>query len=93
MIGKTLSHFRIIEKLGAGGRGEVFLAEDVSLHRKVAVKFLPQHMLGDPVARERFLREASRPLLSIILTFASSTRPMRSRACPSSSWSTSKGKA
>ncbi len=58
MIGKTISHYRIIEKIGQGGMGEVFLARDTSLDRNVAVKFLPQEMRSDPIARERFLREA-----------------------------------
>ena len=57
-IGESLSHYQIIRKIGQGGMGEVFLAEDTSLERKVAIKFLPQAMASDRVARERFLREA-----------------------------------
>ncbi len=58
MIGKTVSHYRIIDKIGHGGMGEVFLADDTSLHRKVALKFLPPYMQQDVSARKRFLREA-----------------------------------
>ena len=58
MIGKSISHYRIIEKLGQGGMGEVFLAEDTSLHRKVALKFLPRALQQDPTAHKRFIREA-----------------------------------
>ena len=58
LAGRTVSHYRIIEKIGQGGMGEVFLAEDTSLHRKVALKFLPPEMQRDPVAQKRFLREA-----------------------------------
>ena len=58
MIDGTLSHHRILEKTGQGGMGEVFLAEDTSLHRKVALKFIPREMRQDPTARKRFLREA-----------------------------------
>ena len=57
-IGEAFSHCRILHKIGQGGMGEVFLAEDTSLERKVAIKFLPQAMLSDPVSRQRFLREA-----------------------------------
>jgi eukaryotic-like serine/threonine-protein kinase len=57
-IGTTISHFRIIEKLGQGGMGEVFLAEDTSRDRKVALKFLPDIFLGDPERLARFEREA-----------------------------------
>ncbi|MDA2924545.1 serine/threonine protein kinase [Acidobacteria bacterium AH-259-L09] len=58
MVGKTISHYKIIEKIGQGGMGEVFLAHDTSLDRKVALKFLPDFMQQDPVAEKRFLREA-----------------------------------
>jgi tetratricopeptide (TPR) repeat protein/predicted Ser/Thr protein kinase len=58
VIGKTLGHYQISEKLGEGGMGEVFLARDVSLHRKVALKFLPSEMQQDESAQKRFLREA-----------------------------------
>ncbi len=58
MTGEAISHYRILEKIGAGGMGEVYLAEDTQLERRVALKFLPQRLTADAEARERFLREA-----------------------------------
>jgi len=58
MIGKTISHSKVLEKIGQGGMGEVYRSEDTNLGREVAIKVLPEHFTQDPQRLARFEREA-----------------------------------
>ena len=56
MIGRTIAHYEVVASLGKGGMGEVYAAEDGKLHRRIALKVLPQEMAADPERRARFER-------------------------------------
>jgi len=84
VIGSSISHYKILAKLGEGGMGVVYKAEDTRLERSVALKFLPAHLLGNEEVRKRFEREAKSAASLIIPTSATCMKSTRWRARPSS---------
>ena len=68
MVGTTLSHYKVLEKIGQGGMGEVYRAEDTNLDRDVAIKVLPEQFTQDPQRLARFEREAKLPITNSVVS-------------------------
>ena len=86
MVGRTISHYKVLSELGRGGMGVVYKAEDTKLERTVALKFLAAHAIEDPEHKARFAREAKAAARLDHPIFAPSMRSMRSRVRPLSPW-------
>ena len=74
MVGKTISHYKILDKIGAGGMGVVYKAEDTKLHRTVALKFLRPEAVESHELKARFLNEAEAAAASVSMRLANAKR-------------------